>query len=372
MKTLKFLLEKEFRQLSRDPALFRILFIMPIVQLLILPLAADYEIKNINLGVVDHDHSLYSQELVQKITASGYFRLTDYSATFTGSMHAIEADRADLVIEIPAHFDRDLVKDNAATLLLAVNAINGVKAGLGAGYLQSILLDYNQDLRGRWITQYGMNPQPVIDIQYSDWFNPNMNYHYFMVPGILVMLLTLIGSSFAANNIIRERELGTIEQINVSPIHKAWFIAGKLIPFWILAMVMLTIGFGIARAVYGIVPLGHYSTIYIFAAIYLVAISGMGLLMSTFAQTQQQAMMVSFFVTMILNLLNGLYTPIESMPGWAQTLTKFNPVAYFIDVMRMVVLKGSSLSDIRTHIYAMLGFAAFFNGWAILNYKKRS
>lgn len=372
MRLLKFLLQKELLQIFRDPAIIRILFIMPMIQLLLLPLAADYEIKNINLGVVDHDHSSYSQKMINKIISSGYFKLKDYSATYKDGLHAIEQDKTDLLLEIPAQFEQSLVKENKAELLVAVNAINGVKGGLGAAYIQRILQDYNQEIRMQWMQIPRFNPQPVIEVTSSNWYNPNMNYRVFMVPGILVMLVTMIGSSFAANNIVREKEMGTIEQINVSPIKKTQFILGKLIPFWLLANIVLTLGLILARLVYGIVPLGHYSTIYIFSSVYLVAILGLGLLLSTYAQTQQQSMLVSFFVTMIFNLLSGLYTPIESMPEWAQIITRFNPVSYFIEVMRMVMLKGSGLSDIRFQIYAMLGFAVFFNGWAILNYRKRS
>jgi ABC-2 type transport system permease protein len=372
MRVLKFLLQKEFRQIFRDPSIFRILFMMPTIQLLILPLAADYQIKNINLGVVDHDHSTYSTKLVNKIVASGYFRLKDYSNTFRQGLHAIEQDKTDLILEIPNHFEKDLVKDNEATLFIAINAINGVKAGLGGTYIQSIIQNYNQEVRMQWIQFPRFDPQPTIEVTYSDWYNPNMNYQVFMVPGILVMLVTMIGSTFAALNIVREKELGTIEQINVSPIKKTYFILGKLIPFWVLAVTVLTIGLIIARLVYGIIPLGHYLTIYVFASIYLLAVLGLGLLLSTYAQTQQQSFLVSFFIIMIFNLMSGLYTPIESMPGWAQIITRLNPVSYFIEVMRMVVLKGSGLADIKNQILAVLGFAVFFNTWAILNYKKRS
>jgi len=372
MRALKFLLQKELRQISRDPSIIRILFIMPMIQLLILPLAADYEIKNINLGVVDHDHSAYSTKLINKIVSSGYFRLKDYSASFSQGLRSIELDKTDLILEIPAQFERSLVKENESTLFIAVNSINGVKAGLGSAYIQGIIQNYNQDVRMQWIQFPRFDIQPTIEVTVSNWYNPNMNYRVFMVPGILVMLVTMIGSSFAANNIVREKEMGTIEQINVSPIKKTEFILGKLIPFWMLAMLVLTIGLTLARLVYGIIPLGHYLTIYTFAAVYLLAILGLGLLLSTYAQTQQQSMLVSFFVTMIFNLLSGLYTPIESMPAWAQWITKFNPVSYFIEVMRMVMLKGSGLADIRYHILALIGFAIFFNSWAILNYSKRS
>lgn len=371
MRTLRFILQKEFRQMRRDPAIWRILFLMPVIQLLILPLAADYEIKNINLAITDHDHSQYSQLLIRKITASGYFRLTDYSSAFRQAQRAIERDKADLVLEIPAQFDRNLVHNSETTVFIAVNAINGVKAGLGAAYLQSILQDYNKELRAKWISPSPVPPSPTIDVQYSDWFNPHMNYQFFMVPGILVMLLTMIGSSFASNNIVRETELGTIEQINVSPIRKTHFIFGKLIPFWLLSMVILTLGLIIARLVYGIIPLGHYFTIYVFASAYLLSVLGLGLLMSTYAKTQQQSMLVSFFITMIFNLMSGLYTPVESMPPWGQWISRFTPVSYFIQVIRMVVLKGSGLKDILPQTLAVLGFAIFFNTWAIINYKKR-
>jgi len=342
------------------------------IQLLILPLAADYQIKNINLGVVDHDHTQYSQKLINKIIASGYFKLKDYSATFPQALQSIESDKTDLILEVPAQFERKLVNENEADLFIAANAINGIKAGLGTAYIQQIIQDYNHDVRLQWIQFPRFYPQPTINVTYSDWYNPNMNYQYFMVPGILVMLLTIIGSNFAALNIVKEKELGTIEQINVSPIKKVYFILGKLIPFWLLALVVLTIGLMIARVAYSIVPVGHYFTIYIFAAVYLLAVLGLGLLLSTYAQTQQQSFLVAFFITMIFNLMSGLFTPIESMPEWAQIITKFNPVSYFIEVMRMVILKGSGLADIKSQMLAIIGFAVFFNGWAILNYRKRS
>jgi ABC-2 type transport system permease protein len=186
-----------------------------------------------------------------------------------------------------------------------------------------------------------------------------------MVPGILVLLLTMVGANLTAINIVKEKEIGTIEQMNVTPVKKFHFILGKLIPFWILGMIVLTLGLLISRLLYGIIPLGGFFTIYVFAAIYLLAVLGLGLLISTYAATQQQAMLISFFLMMIFVLLGGLYTSIDSMPEWAQWITRFNPVSYFIDVMRMVVLKGSGLNDIKNHLLIMTGFAVVLNGWAI-------
>ena len=372
MRTLRFLLQKEFRQIFRDPSIIRIIFMMPSIQLLILPWAADYEVKNIQLSVVDHDHSQYAQQLVNKITSSGYFKLQTYSGSYTTAMENIEHDESDLVLEIPADFEKKLVKENESTLFMAINAINGVKANLGGAYLRSIVQDFNQEVRLKWIQLPRFSPELQIQVTSSNWFNPSMNYKYFMVPGILVVLVTMVGSFLASLNIVREKEIGTIEQINVTPVKKYHFILGKLIPFWVLGLLILTIGLTIARVAYGIIPVGNIGVIYVFAAVYLLAVLGLGLLLSTYTSNQQQAMLLSFFLMMVFILLSGLYTSIDSMPDWAQAITKINPVTYFIEVMRMVVLKGSGLKDISTHLFTVLGFAVVLNTWAVVNYKKRS
>ena len=372
MRILRILLEKEFKQVFRNPAILRMIFMMPIVQLIVMPLAADYEVKNIKLCVVDFDHSSYSQKLVNKITASGYFQLVDYTDSYDKALRYVENDKADLVLQIPSSFEKQIVKEDKATLFMALNAINGVKANLGGAYLRSIIGDFNREVRLEWLQLPRFSPQPTIKISSINWFNPLMNYQIFMVPGILVILVTMVGSFLTALNIVKEKEIGTIEQINVTPIRKYQFILGKLIPFWVLGLIILTIGLIISFVIYGIIPAGNLLTIYIFAAVYLLAVLGLGLLVSTFANTQQQAMLLSFFLMMIFILLGGLYTSIDSMPEWAQIFTKFNPVAYFIEVMRMVVLKGSSLYDIRIHLLTVFSFAVVLNSFAVWNYRKRN
>jgi ABC-2 type transport system permease protein len=372
MRTLKFILRKEFRQIFRDPAILRLILIMPVIQLLILPWAADYEIKNIKLSVVDHDHSEYSRRMINKIKSSGYFIVTDYSASYEQALEKIEHDKADLILQIPDYFERNLIKEDQATTFLAINAINGVKANLGGAYLRTIIQDYNSEIRTEWIQFPRFSPETHIEVTFSNWFNPQMNYKYFMVPGILVILLTMVGSNLTAINIVKEKEIGTIEQINVTPIKKHHFILGKLIPFWLFGLVVLALGLGIARLAYGIIPVGSFFTIFVFAAVYLLAVLGLGLLISTYSATQQQSMLLSFFIMMIFILLGGLYTAIESMPEWAQWITRFNPVSYFIEVMRLVVLKGSTLADIKPHLLKVFGFAVVFISWAIFSYHKRS
>lgn len=372
MRTILFILEKEFRQILRDPSILRILFVMPVIQLVILPLAADYEVKNVKLTILDHEKTAYTNQLAHKITSSGYFMLNSYADNMQDAMEEIEHDRADIILEIPAGFERTLIRENEAQVFLAVNAINGVRANLGSAYLQTIIRQFNDEVRVKWIQQPRFNPEPLINITYSTWYNVHLNYQRYMVPGILVILVTMVCSFLAALNIVREKEIGTIEQINVTPIRKHHFILGKLIPFWIMGQLTLTIGFFIARIVYGIVPAGNILVIYSFSSVYMLAILGLGLLISTFVQTQQQAMLISFFLMMVFILLGGLYTSTESMPDWAQMIAKINPVTYFIEVMRMVILKGSGFKDISRHLLIVFGFAIILISWAVISYRKRS
>ncbi|MCB9250911.1 MAG: ABC transporter permease [Flavobacteriales bacterium] len=371
MRMLIYLLQKEFKQIFRNKALLPMIFAMPIIQLLVMPLAADYEIKNINISVIDHDHSTFSTGLTQKIVASGYFKLVDYGNSYKNSLDLIEKNLSDVILEIPRGFEKNLQKENNQKVFIAVNAINGTKASIGGAYLGRIINDFNADIRSEYLPQPKQNTIPVIKISSSNWFNPFMNYTFFMVPGILVVLVTMVCAYLCSLNIVKEKEIGTIEQINVTPIKKHYFILGKLIPFWVIGMFVFTIGlFVVGRLVYGIIPLGSIALIYAYLSIYLVALLGLGLLISTYSETQQQAMSVAFFFMMIFLLMSGLFTPIESMPEWAKTIAALNPVTYFIEVMRMVVLKGSGIKDIKMHFVYMIGFGLLFNIWAILNYKK--
>lgn len=364
MRILKFLLEKEFLQIFRNKTILRLVFFMPVFQLLVLPWAATFEQKNILLSIIDNDHSTASRELIQKILSSGYFKLADYSTSYSEALKIVEKNEADLILEIPHHFEDTFIKEKSTDVMLSVNAINGQKAGLGSSYLGQILAAYNLELvnQSQNLGQIFVKPYYI--------YNTEMNYRNFMVPGILVMLLSIIGGALSSLNIVKEKEAGTIEQINVTPIPKYIFIIGKLIPFWVMGMLILSIGMFIAWLVYGIVPAGHIMIIYIFCFFYLIAFTGFGLMISNFSSTQQQAMFVLFFIIIIFFLLGGLYTPISSMPRWAQIITMFNPVRYFIEVMRLVYMKGSTLADISHQLYIIIIFAVVLNVGAILSYKK--
>ncbi len=373
MRTLRFLLKKEFKQIFRNRSLLPLILVMPIIQLIIIPLAADYEVKNINIAVVDHDHSDFSRDLTNKIVGSGYFRLDAYGSSFNKAFRQIEKDKADLILEIPAGFEKNMVREQEQDLFVAINAINGVKANLGGSYLASILQDYNVELRAHLMGGGHMQLPSSIDVTFSNWYNPHLNYNFFMVPGILVILVTMVGSYLCALNIVKEKEIGTIEQINVTPIRKYQFILGKLIPFWIIGMFDFTLGlFGVGWLIYGIFPVGSIGLLYLYLSLYLIAILGLGLLISTYSQTQQQAMSLAFFFMMIFLLMSGLFTSIDSMPAWSKVIAYCNPVTYFIDVVRMIVLRGSGFGNIIYHIVITASFALLLNIWAVFNYKKTS
>ncbi|RZK47523.1 MAG: ABC transporter permease, partial [Pedobacter sp.] len=243
MRTLRFLLEKEFRQIFRNPAILRIVFMMPVIQLLVLPWAADYEIKNLRITVFDQDRSTISRALIERITASGYFQLQQFASSYPATISDVRHDRADVILTIPAHFERNLVRENAAQVFITANAINSARAGLGTSYLQSVVATYNNEIRARLTTPAD---RTIIEVIPSNRFNKNLNYQLFMVPGIVVILVTMVGSFLASLNIVREKEIGTIEQINVTPVKKYQFLLGKLIPFWILGLVILSIGLLVA------------------------------------------------------------------------------------------------------------------------------
>ncbi len=364
-------LQKEFRQIFRNPAILRLLLVMPIMQLIIIPFAADYEIKHINLAINDLDHSAYSQRLVQKLTAGNYFSLVAATQRYDDALHIIADSKADILLTIPNGFEKNLIKEDKSTLHISVDAVNGQKAGLAGIYASNIIGDFNREIREEWMQLPRHNPMPVINTISTLRYNPHSNYKLFMVPGILALLVTMVGALMSSLNIVSEKEKGTIEQINVTPLKKYQFLIGKLLPFWILGLVSMTIGFVVSYVVFGIWPLGSFFTIYSYAMIYLFTVLGVGLLLSTFVETQQQATLFSFFIMMMFVLLGGLYTPIESMPPWAQNLSWCVPTSHFIQVIRSVVIKGSGIMDLKMEYFTMFGFALVINTLAVLNYRKR-
>ena len=372
---LKFLIEKEFKQLLRNSFLPRLIIGYPCMVMIIMPWATNMEIKNISVNVVDNDHSVVSQRLIHKIDASSYFRLNNLSPTYNSALRDIESGDADVILEIPRHFEKKLENGEASHVLLAANAVNGSKGGLASSYMTATLADYNAQLHAEnpssgIVQEAASSVQPSVSVSEKNLYNPHLNYKLFMVPALMVMLVTVICGFLPALNIVSEKEVGTIEQMNVTPVGKFKFILAKLIPFWVVGFVVLTLSFGFAWLIYGILPVGSLGIIYLLSALFVLVMSGFGLVISNHSATMQQAMFVMFFFIIILLLMSGLFTPVMSMPQWAQIITILNPLKYFVDIMRMVYLKGSGLADLSLQIGALLAFATLFNFWAVKSYRK--
>jgi ABC-2 type transport system permease protein len=371
MKIIGYIIQKEFKQIFRNKGMLPIIFILPLVQLIILSNAATFDIKNIKFSYIDHDHSVTSRALIERFNASKYFNvITDFPSESLANA-AMQNGDVDIILEIPTFFEQNLQKEKKAEIGITINAIDGAAAGVENVYITQIVQRFNRDVKVKLMQPYDLKTQPMtISSIPLFWYNETLNYKTFMVPGILVLLVTMITLFLSGMNIVREKEIGTLEQINVTPIKKSQFIIGKLFPFWILGMSILTIGLLIAKLVFNTPMLGSLWLMYGFTSIYILVILGIGLFISNFTDTQQQAMFIAWFFMVIFILMSGLFTPIESMPKWAQLITEFNPTKYFVEVLRMVMLKGSSFMDIWPQFTKTIVYALVINSLAVWRYRK--
>ena len=371
MKTIFYIIQKEFKQIFRNKGMLPIIFVLPLLQLVILSNAATFEVKNIRFGYIDNDHTSTSRALIAQFKASTYFDvLADFPSEVLASSAMLQGE-VDVVLEIPQYFERDLQKEKHNSLGVTINAIDGAAAGVENVYVTQIIQRFNQQLKVDLFQVSDKQIQPItIETIPLFWYNETLNYKTFMVPGILVLLVTMITLFLSGMNIVREKEIGTLEQINVTPIKKSQFIIGKLFPFWVIGMGLLSIGLIIGKLIFDVPMLGSLPLMYLYTSIYILVILGIGLFISNFTDTQQQAMFIAWFFTVIFILMSCLFTPIESMPEWAQMLTEFNPIKYFVEVMRMVMLKGSGFMDILPQLSKTLLYAVIMNGLAVWSYKK--
>ncbi len=348
-----------------------IIFVVPIVQLIILANATTMEMKNIRLAVVDKDMSGTSRKLISKFQGSPFYKIRQSTFSNEEAEKELKKDNIDVIIQIPQDFERRLIRENSSKIQVNINAINGMVAGITNAYITGIVSGYNieviNNIAGKTTA---INPISDIEITNSYWYNPQLNYKNFMVPAILVILVTVIGLLLSGLNLVREKELGTIEQINVTPIKKYQFIAGKLIPFWILALIELAFGLTLGKLLFDIPMLGSLWLLFGTAALYLLVVLSIGLIISTITNTQQQAMFITFFFLIICIMMSGIFTAVESMPRWAQLLDRLNPVYYFMRIMRMILLKGSGFTDIIPEILSLSVFAILMLNIANRIYKK--
>lgn len=372
MRTLLYAIQKEFIQIKRNKTMLRMIVMIPILQMLVLVFAATYDLKNIDIFVVDHDLSTSSRELVSKFEGSPFFTIVNRSFNEDLAEQEILEDNCDIVITIADGFERDLMRENQAKVQLLVNAIDGSAAQLMYSYANAVIQSYHLNLVAELEGLPEFKPPYKVETVTRFWFNPELDYKWYMAPGILAILVTLIGLFLSGMSLVREKEIGTIEQLNVTPIRKFHFLAGKLFPFLVIALFDLAFGLLIAHLVFKLPVVGSLWVLFGFGAVYLFGILGMGLLISTMADTQQQVMFVTYFIMMIFVMMGGIFTPIESMPHWAQVVDWFNPICYFMRVMRMVVLKGSGFMDLINEFLALMAFGVGFLSLAIWRYRKVS
>lgn len=380
MRTLRFLLRKEFLQIFRDRAVVRMLVAMPLVQLLLLANAATFEIRGTRTYVVDLDGSAASRGLVSRLQASGRFEVAGGSASMALADRALLRRDVSCIVRIPADFERDLVRTGTAPVQLVFNAEDGAAAGIRRTYATRILAGYAAELSeemhpamaARAATGAPARGAMRVDVRTRGWFNPELDYQAYMVPGILVLLVTMVATALGSMNIVREKELGTLEQLNVTPVTRAQFIASKLIPFWIIGLGTLSFGLVVARLVFSIPMRGSLAVVFVGAMIYLLVALGIGLWISTIVETQQQAMFVTFAINMVYMLMSGLFTPILSMPGWAQVIAQLSPVKHFIVLMRAVLVKGAGFQAVAVPLAVLALYATVVLTLAVRQYSKRT
>ena len=344
--TLKYLLQKEFLQIRRNAFLPKLIIMFPIVIMCVMPLVMQMEVKNIVVDVVDIDHTVESQRLVQQIAASNYFMFGGQKNTYVEAMKDIEMGRADVILEI-----RD------GKYLIAANAVNGTKGSMGSAYLSQII------------------SAPVSTFSAASvltLYNKQQNYKLFMIPALFAIVMMLMTGFLPTLNIVGEKEAGTIEQINVTPVSKWTFILAKLIPYWLIALFVITVCLLLAWLVYDISPAGPVWLIYVLAMLLALFFSSFGLIVSNYSDTMQQAIFVMWFFVVSIMLLSGLFTPTRSMPQWAYLTTYINPMHYFIDAIRTVFIRGGGLHETAHQVIALAGIGTLMGCWAVQSYKKNS
>jgi len=370
MRTIFYLIRKEFIQIFRNKFISKAVFGIPILQMLILVPAITFELKNVKLAIIDKDMTPESRGLINKLNGSTFFKVSFSTFSEDEANNLLHRNKCSMVLQIPSGFGKDIRTGKQGKLLATIDAINAASAELTWAYLNGVIHDYNTDLIKKNITTNPLVPFPTIEITNRYWYNELLNYKFYMLPGILVILVTAIGFLLAGLNMVREKEIGTIEQINVTPVRKYHFIIAKMVPFLLIGLTDLAFGLIIGKLAFNIPFEGSILLLFLCSTIFLVAVLGMALFISTFSGTQQQYMFVAFFCMIIFILMSGIFTPYESMPMWAQDFDLINPVAYLMRINRMVMLKGSTIHDISRELFSLVIIAISFTTLAVRRYRK--
>ena len=360
--TLKYLIRKEFLQIRRNPFLPKLIIMFPIVIMCVMPWVMQMEVKNIVVDVVDNDRSTRSQQIVHSIEASNYFISGGLKSTYRDALAEIEHGKADVVLVIPQSFGKDIAQGKSPKVLIAANAVNGTKGAMGSAYLSQI------------VTSHVLPTNTAILSKVSTLllYNKHQNYKLYMIPALLAIVMMLMTGFLPTLNIVGEKETGTIEQINVTPVSKWAFILSKLIPYWLIALFVITVCLLLAWLIYGLTPAGPLWLVYVLAMLLAMFFSSFGLIVSNYSDTMQQAIFVMWFFVVTIMLLSGLFTPTRSMPEWAYMTTYINPMHYFIDAIRTVFIRGGGFCEVAHQVFALIAIGLFMATWAVKSYKKNS
>ena len=367
MRVFIVLVQKEFLQIRRNSFLPRLIIAFPILVMLLMPLIMTMDVRQVNVAVVDLDRSTTSRRIASHIDASEYLTLAQTSAEYPLAMEVLEQGAVDVIVQIPDNFERDMTVATPERISITANAVNATKGGMGMQYVVQTIARTLAELRGE------KSPAKLSElVTIENRYNPTLNYRHYMIPALMIILFILICGFLPALSIVGEKESGTIEQINVTPISRFMFILSKLVPYWIIGLFVVTVAMLVARLVYGLAPVGSIGAIYFGALLFILTISGFSLTIANFSETMQQAMFVMFFFIMTFMLMSGLLTPVDSMPVWAQRFTLILPPRYYVEILRSVYLKGTTVAELWTN-YAALGiFVIIFNTLAALTYKKQA
>ncbi len=371
------LLKKEVTQLRRNSFLPRLLVMLPIMLMLVMPWVTTMDVRNIGIAIIDADQSSLSRRMVSHLASSDYFRYSPDYLRYEDAIEALDRGDIDVVVSIPAHFEYNLQIGCPEPIAIVANGVNATKGSQGMQYsLQTIQTAIQEVQAEKGVTAsvadrlHGGTEGGLIVIE--NRYNPTGDYRYFMIPALMIMLLLLVCCFLPAFNIVGEKEKGTMEQLNVTPITPVQFTLAKLVPYWVIGLVELSLAMLLAWLVYDLAPVGNIGIIYLAAVLFIGTMSAFGVIMANVSNTLQQTIFLMFFFVMLFMLMSGLMTPIASMPQWAQYITLAFPTRYFIAIMRAVYLKGTTLVELLPHILALLGFMIGFFAIAMKTYKKQS
>lgn len=372
MQPILYLIQKEFRQIFRDKAMIAIIFFAPLVQMVVLGFAITVDVTNVKTIIADYDNSAVSREIVRKFENNPYFHVVGHMIGNSALRQAIDEWRAQIAIVIPTDFEKNLARHFRPQIQIIADGIDGNTAGIALGYAQGVLADFSAEIvADNPASGVGLARASAVVPQTRMWYNLDLESKNYMVPGLIAMLLTLVSMFLSSMGLVREKEIGTLEQLMVTPIKTWQLILGKVTPFLILGFFELGLMLGIAFVVFQLKAAGSIPLLFAVATLYFLSTLGLGIFISTLAHTQQQAMFLAWFFMIFLIFMSGWLFPIKNMPEIVQKLTLVNPLRYFVTVLREIFLKGSSAQYLVNEILSLAAFAGIVLGISALKFKKR-